>query len=238
MNLTVQMDPVSKSCEDSTQKSNPPNEPCQGKEGVGVHEQRRAQAVADLKAAASSATGDKGSRSIVGTAPPFLYVTDFPPRAPGNASSLQADRARPTRGRKAIRVFAALALFFAGYVAALFTDFTLPKLITTLGVPGMEFLETRESTLARDEIAILKRDLKAARDEILIAKDKEAEWMRVFEEDDTKSVALSRDLEDAREQIRNDITAASASAFRDFGGKRCNSHCRSQGAGANASAWR
>jgi len=74
----------------------------------------------------------------------------------------------------------------------------------------MEFVDTRESTPARDELAALKRDLKAARDKILIAKDKEAEWMRVFEQDDTKSVALSRDLEDAREQIRDDITDAIA----------------------------
>ena len=74
----------------------------------------------------------------------------------------------------------------------------------------MEFVDTRESTPARDELAILKRDLKAARDEILIAKDKEAEWMRVFEEDDTKSVALSRELEDARKQITDDIAAANA----------------------------
>jgi hypothetical protein len=210
MNLTVQMDPVSKSPEDSTPKSNPLNKSWQGTEDAGVHERRREQAVADLKAAASSPSDHKGSRSTVGKAAPLIYVTDFPPRAPGNASSLQADRERPVRGRKAIRVFAALAVFFAGYVAALFTDFAVPELITKLGVPGMEYVDRRESTPARDELAALKRDLKAAQDEILIAKDKEAEWMRVFEEDDTKSVALSRELEDARKQITDDIAAANA----------------------------
>ena len=150
MNLTVQMDPVSKSREDSTQKSNPPNEPCQGKEGVDVHEQRREQAVADLKAAASSSSGDKGSRSIVGTAPPLPYVTDFPPRATGNAASLQAESGEAHQeARKAIRVFAALALFFTGYVAALFTDFTVPELITKLGVPGMEYGDPGANPLLR-----------------------------------------------------------------------------------------
>ena len=133
--------------------------------------------------------------------PPLTYVTDLPPRATGNAASLQAEWERPAKGRRAIRAFAALALFFAGYGAALFTDFAAPELITKLGVRAIEYGDTRKSTPARDELATLKRDLKAARDEILIAKDKEAEWMRVFEEDDTKSVALSRELEDARKQI-------------------------------------
>ena len=107
-------------------------------------------------------------------------------------------------------MFAALALFFAGYVAALFTDFAAPELITKFGVRAIEYGEPRESSPALDELATLRRDLKAARDEISIAKDKEAEWMRVFEEDDTKAVALSRDLEAARKEITGYIAAVSA----------------------------
>ena len=106
-------------------------------------------------------------------------------------------------------MFAALAVFLAGYVAALFTDFAVPELITKLGVRAIDD-DRREATPTRDELAALRRDLEVAQEEISIAKDKEAGWMRVFEEDDTKAVALSRELEAVRKQITGDIATASA----------------------------
>ena len=102
---------------------------------------------------------------------------------------------------------AALALFFAGYGAALFADFTAPELIANLGVRAIEYGGARKSSPALDELATLRPDLKAALEDASIAKDKEAQWMRVFEENDTKAVALSRDLEAARKEITDYIAA-------------------------------
>jgi hypothetical protein len=209
MNLTRQIDLVSKGREDSTQKSNPSNESCQDKEGFDVHQQRLERAVASVKAAAGSSSVDKGSRSAASIAPPLTYIRDVPLRATRNPASLQAEYERPAKTHKTLRVFVSLALFLTGYLAALFTDFAAPELITKFGVRAI-YGEPGEASPALDELAALKRDLKAARDEILTAKDKEAGWMRVFEEDDTKAVALSRDLEAARKEITGYVGAVSA----------------------------
>jgi len=56
-------------------------------------------------------------------------------------------------------------------------------------------------------VSDLKRDLEVALAEISIARKKEAEWMRFFEEDDSKAVALSRDLQSARGKIASYITS-------------------------------
>ena len=106
-------------------------------------------------------------------------------------------------------LFVALALFLTGYVAALFSDFAAPELITKFGVRAI-YGEPREASPTLDELAALRRDLEVAREEISIAKDKEAGWMRAFEEDDTKAVALSRELEAARKQITGYVATVSA----------------------------
>jgi len=221
VDLTRQINSVPKNggVAHSTQNSNRPNQSRHGEEGFEFHKQMLEQAVASLKAAGSPSV-DKGSRSTVGTLVPRTYAADLPPRATDNAGSLEAEWETPAKGRRAIRAFAALALFFTGYGAALFTDLAAPELITNLGVWAMEYsgplggegrqtdaLVSRKSSSALDERATLRRDLKAALDEISIAKDKEAEWMRIFAEDDTKAVALSRDLEAARREITSYIAA-------------------------------
>jgi hypothetical protein len=98
-------------------------------------------------------------------------------------------------------------LFFAVYGAALLANFAAPELITNLGVRAIEYGGPPKSSPALDELATLKHDLKAALEEATIAKDKEAQWMRVFEENDTRAVALSRDLEAARNEITGYIAA-------------------------------
>jgi hypothetical protein len=177
------------------------------------------QAVASLKAAASPFV-DKASRSTVGTLVPRTCVADLRPRPTGNAGNLKAEWERPAKGRRAIRAFAALALFFTGYGAALFTDLAAPELITNLGVWAIEYsgplsgegrqidaLVSRKSSSAPDELATLRRDLKAALEKASIARDKEAEWMRIFVEADSNADALSRDLEAARKEITGYIAA-------------------------------
>ena len=206
MDLPRQINSVPTNRIDFTQDSDRSNEPRHGEEAVDVNLQRLEQAVASVKAADSPSV-DKGSCSTVGTVTPLTDVDDLPPRATGKAGSLKAEWERPAKGHRAIRAFAALALFFAGYGAALFTDFAAPELIANLGVRAIEYGGARKSSPALDELATLRRDLKAALEDTSIAKDKEAQWMRVFEEDDTKAVALSRDLEAARKEITGYIAA-------------------------------
>ena len=157
-------------------------------------------------------------------APPLTGAPDLPP-GPGDAASLQAERRRPPKGRRAIRVFAALALFFTGYVAALLTDFAAPELISKFGIRATEFGDLGQSSSALDELAALRRDLQVAREETSIAKDKEAEWMRVFAADDTKALALSRDLEAARKEITDYVATVGALARRAVASKRRNGNC-------------
>ena len=192
MDLPRQINSVPTNRIDFTQDSDRAKEPRHGGEAVNANLQRLEQAVASIKAADSPSV-DKGSCSTVGTVT-SLDAHDLPSRATGQAGSLKA----PAKGHRAIRPLAALALFFAGYAAALFTDFAAPELIANLGV--REYGGARKSSPALDELATLRPDLKAALEDASIAKDKEAQWMRVFEENDTKAVALSRDLEAARKE--------------------------------------
>jgi hypothetical protein len=209
MNLPRQIDSVSKICEDSTQRTNPSKDSGQDKDSFDVHQQRLEQAVAGLKAAASSSSVDKGAPSAVSTAPPLTYIRDVPLRATRTAASLQAEYDKPAKTHKTLRLFVALALFLTGYVAALFSDSAAPELITKFGVRAI-YGEPREASPTLDELAALRRDLEVAREEISIAKDKEAGWMRAFEEDDTKAVALSRELEAVRKQITGHVATVSA----------------------------
>jgi len=201
MDLPRQINSVPTNRIDFTQESDRAKEPRHGGEAVNANLQRLEQAVASIKAADSPSV-DKGSCSTVGTVT-SLDAHDLPSRATGQAGSLKA----PAKGHRAIRPLAALALFFAGYAAALFTDFAAPELIANLGVRAIEYGGARKSSPALDELATLRPDLKAALEDASIAKDKEAQWMRVFEENDTKAVALSRDLEAARKEITDYIAA-------------------------------
>ena len=197
MDLPRQINSVPTNRIDFTQDSDRSNEPRHGEEAIDVNLQRLEQAVASMKAADSPSV-DKGSCSTVGT---VTALTD----AAGKAGSLKAEWERPAKGHRAIRALAALALFFAGYAAA--TDFAAPGLIANLGVRAIEYGGARKSSPTLDELATLRHDLKAALEDASIAKDKEAQWMRVFEENDTKAVALSRDLETARKEITGYIAA-------------------------------
>jgi hypothetical protein len=200
MDLPRQINSVPTNRIDFTQDSDRSNESRHGEEAVDVNLQRLEQAVASMKAADSPSV-DKGSCSTVGTVTVLTDADDLPPRATGKAGSLKAEWEKPAKGRRAIRAFVALALFFAGYGAALFADFAAPELIANLGVRAIEYGGPRKSSPALDEFATLRHGLKAALEDASIAKDKEAQWMRVFEENDTKAVALSRDLEAARNEI-------------------------------------
>jgi hypothetical protein len=199
MDLRRQINSVPTNRIDFTQDSDRSNEPRHGEEAIDVNLQRLEQAVASMKAADSPSV-DKGSCSTVGT---VTALTD----AAGKAGSLKAEWERPAKGHRAIRAFAALALLFAGYGAALFTDFTAPELIANLGVRAIEYGRPHKSSPTLDELATLRHGLKTALEDASIAKDKEAQWMRVFEENDTKAVALSRDLEAARKEITDYIAA-------------------------------
>ena len=123
MDLRRQINSVPTNRIDFTQDSDRSNEPRHGEEAIDVNLQRLEQAVASMKAA-DSLSVDRGSCSTVGTVT-SLDAHDLPSRATGQAGSLKA----PAKGHRAIRPLAALALFFAGYGAALFTDFTAPELI-------------------------------------------------------------------------------------------------------------
>jgi len=182
------------------------NESRHSEEAVDVNLQRLEQAVASMKAADSPSV-DKGSCSTIGTVTGLSDAADLPPRAKGKARRLKAEWERPPKGRMAIRAFAALALFFAGYGAALLANFAAPKLIENLAVRAIEYGGPPESSPVLDELGTLRHDLKVAVEEASIAKDKEAQWMRVFEENDTRAVALSRDLEAARNEITGYIAA-------------------------------
>ena len=162
----------------------------------------RAQVTASLKAANPASVG-KAARSTVST-----VEADPLPRALAHTGSYKAEGKRFTKGGGTIRVFAALAWVFTGYFAALFTGFAAPDLITNLGVRAIEYGGPHKSSPALDEpTTTLRHDLKAALVEVAMAKERETEWMRVFAEDDSKAVALSRELDASRKEVADYIAA-------------------------------
>src|SRR4051794_30237962 len=100
---------------------------------VSLDCQRLNRPFASFKAANSTSLPD-GTRSADDTRGSMAEANDPGPRMSSNASVVNSKRARPgSKVRRVIPAFAALALLFAGYSAALFTSLASSELTTNVG---------------------------------------------------------------------------------------------------------